>query len=72
MDWLLVIAICNSDESQRWFVSNGDSMWDGTGHGAALVSARYHAANIIEIVARPSSSCALKYYDLLKNLASAT
>ena len=46
MDWLLVIAICNSDESQCWVVSSGDLLWDGTGHGAALVSARYHAASV--------------------------
>ena len=39
-----------------------DLMWDGTRHGAALVSARYHAASVIENVACPSSSCALKYH----------
>ena len=46
MDWLLVIAICNSDESQCCVVSIGDFLWDGTDHGAALVSARYHAASV--------------------------
>ena len=68
MDWLLVIAICNTDESQCWVVSNGDLLWDGTSHGAALVSARYHAASVIEIVASPSSSCALNYYVFVEQL----
>ena len=52
----------------------GDSLWDGTSYGAALVSARYHAASVIENVASPSSLCALNYYlmYLLKNLPFAT